>query len=315
MASGTTATWTGTSSPSAGPPPGSVANIDSAVRGVLTEGTVVGAFIVVALALAWALVKCTGWLLYLQRARHVAVERHAQVLRLLEHAEQLKRAQEEERRRYENPIGSNLHLPGTVRFEDVMGLDDPEEGDGVLGIFNGPEPGAGGGGSGGGGPLLRRGAPSVGVPAGGGGAGRPGERRSFVSRRMTSVGMMARDNDVFTDVRIAGGARRETQDEGGSGSAQPGPGRSRPSHMPLGRGPLSSRGLYAGSSNAGGPLVSPAPAFGQAGALAVGPRSQVGASGSMRQLAVAAGSARPSLRRVPSARDSSQPSSGIIGQR
>lgn len=100
---------------------GGIQVLEAALQTVFTEGTVIGAFICLSLAIIFGLVRMVMWVLELQRARQWTLARESEAKRLLQEAERVARERRQQQMTYRSPIQDNIHLPGTVSFEDVMG--------------------------------------------------------------------------------------------------------------------------------------------------------------------------------------------------
>ena len=94
---------------------------DIALQQVFSEGTVVGSFVIVAIAIVLLLYNLALWLINVQRARNWTVAREAEAKRLLQYAESIRQERQALQAVYANPIQSNVHLPGSVSYEEVMG--------------------------------------------------------------------------------------------------------------------------------------------------------------------------------------------------
>lgn len=93
--------------------------LEAALSTVFEEGTVVGAFLCLSIAVLYVIWRAVQWLLTLQRSRTEARMQEAQAKRLQEMAAAMERARAEERARYAaNPF--RFHVPGSVTFDDVM---------------------------------------------------------------------------------------------------------------------------------------------------------------------------------------------------
>lgn len=93
--------------------------LEAALSTVFEEGTVVGAFLCLSIAVLYVIWRAVQWLLTLQRSRAAARMQEAQAKRLQEMAAAMERARAEERARYAaNPF--RFHVPGSVTFDEAM---------------------------------------------------------------------------------------------------------------------------------------------------------------------------------------------------
>lgn len=105
--------------------------LEAALSTVFEEGTVVGAFLCLSIAVLYVIWRIVVWLLTLQRSRAAARSQEAQAKRLQEMAAAMERARAEERARYAaNPF--RFHVPGSVSFDEVM-RGSPAGGSGAAG--------------------------------------------------------------------------------------------------------------------------------------------------------------------------------------
>ncbi len=95
--------------------------IQGAFRAVFTEGTVIGSFIVVGFSCLWGLFRCVMWGVNRRRAQQWTLERHAEEKRLLEQAERVRFEKRLAAAHYKNPLEHNVHAPGSVTWDEVMG--------------------------------------------------------------------------------------------------------------------------------------------------------------------------------------------------